>query len=138
MKNKFTYDFSDKSKIQLATCDPRLQLIAGEAIKFIDFTVLQGHRSDDEQEALFKENKSLKRPGESKHNLYPSMAMDIAPFPIDFNYLPQFYYLAGIIMTIAWRMGIKIRWGGCWSGDFSSIKSNSFNDLGHFEIMEDQ
>lgn len=136
-KSQRMYKFSKESIIQLATCDTRLQLVAQEALKIIDFTVLEGFRPSDKQDDLFKKGKSQKRGGDSKHNQYPSFAFDIAPYPIDFNYVPSFYYLAGIIMATAHRHGIRLRWGGDWDSD-NNLKEENFRDLGHFELVDMQ
>ena len=38
-------------------------------------------------------------------------------------------------MGVASQMGIKIRWGGDWDRD-TDLSDNRFNDLPHFELME--
>jgi hypothetical protein len=49
----------------------------------IDFKILCGHREEKEQnEAFNKGNSKLKWP-QSKHNSLPSLAVDIAPFPVN-------------------------------------------------------
>ena len=47
----------------------------------------------------------------SKHNKLPSKAVDVAPYPIDWNDPDRFYHFAGYVRGIAEGMGIKIRWG---------------------------
>lgn len=128
--------FSDESMKQLASCDSRLQIVMKEALNYMDFAVLCGARSNEEQEAAYKAGNSKLPPGKSKHNIFPSMAVDIAPTPIDFEYLPAFYVLAGIVLTIGTKLGISIRWGGNWSRNLNDIKLNTFNDLGHFELVD--
>lgn len=130
--------FSDDSIAQLATCDYRIQEVLNEAIKVVDFTILEGHRSFDRQRQLYESGSSLSKPGRGKHETFPSLAVDIAPYPIDFTYLPQYYYLAGVILTIASRLGIKMRFGGDWDMDgHMKPKGACLSDLGHFELMED-
>lgn len=126
---------ADVSIKKLSTCDTKLQLIISEAIKITDFSVICGHRSDEEQDDLFKSGKSKKKGGTSKHNAFPSLAVDLAPYPIDFNDRDRFFFLAGIIKTIAYRLGIKIRLGCDWNGD-QQFKNETFQDLGHFELDE--
>lgn len=125
---------SDASIKKLATCDADLQLVIKAAIDFMDFTVLCGHRTNEEQEILFKQGLTKARAGESKHNVFPSRAVDLAPYPVDFNDSSRYYYLAGTIMTLASRLGIKMRFGGDWNMD-KSFKDEAFKDLGHFELM---
>jgi peptidoglycan L-alanyl-D-glutamate endopeptidase CwlK len=127
------YSFSESSKVKLTQADDRLQLIAFEAIEFIDFTVLETLRTLERQQELFNEGKA--KTMTSKHLIRPlSRAIDVAPYPIDWDYLPSFYYLAGVWMSIAGRHNINLRWGGNWRKD-NNFKDNDFMDLVHFEIV---
>ena len=36
-------------------------------------------------------------------------------------------------MSVANRLGLKVRWGGDWDGDFE-FKDQNFHDLPHFEL----
>lgn len=128
--------FGEKSKQLLATCHPDLQKICNEAIKHFDFTVIEGTRSVARQQQLFKEGKS-KLDGvnkKGKHNHTPSLAIDIAPYPIDWNDTKRFFYLAGLMEGIATSMGITIIWGGDWDSD-GDYKDQTFNDYPHFELV---
>ena len=69
----------------------------------------------------------------SRHNLVPSMAVDVCPYPIDWNDRERFSYFAGYVRGVAAGMGIDIRWGGDWDSD-GEVKDNSFDDLPHFEL----
>lgn len=124
--------FSKLSEQRLATCDPRLQKLLREAIKSVDFTVLCGHRGEDEQEDAFRTGKSKVRFPNSKHNSLPSVAVDIAPYPIDWSDHRAFARLAGYVGRIAHEQGIEIRWGGDWDGNWRS--NDSFVDLPHLEL----
>ena len=119
--------FSQRSKDRLATCDKRLQDIMNEAIKEYDFSVLEGHRSLERQYKLYKEGKSQidGRRKMGKHNYSPSLAVDIVPWPIDWNDIDRFKELAVIIKRIAKEKGIKIVHGGDWK---------SFKDYPHWQI----
>lgn len=133
--------FGERSKKRLATVDPRLREVLEEAIKVYDFTILQGVRSKEEQQDYFERGLSKVQWPESKHNLKPgrneeySLAADIAPWPIDWNDLKRFYYLAGIVVAIGEAKGYKIRWGGNWDRDYD-FDDQKFNDLPHFEILD--
>lgn len=131
--------FSQFSLNNLATCHEDLQVLATEAIEYIDFRVLEGHRSRERQNQLRREGKSQVSFPNSKHNSNPSMAMDIVPWPVDWR--PQrFYYFAGRILQIAadlHQLGIishRVRWGGDWDMD-TLVLDQSFFDLGHFELV---
>ena len=127
--------FSQTSKDRLATCDARLQRVFNEVIKHFDCTVLCGHRNKEKQDAAFASgNSKLKWPN-GNHNSMPSKAVDVAPFPVDWNDSKRFYYFAGFVMATAKAMGIKLRFGGDWNRD-TQLKDNKFNDLVHWEIDE--
>ena len=53
-----THSFSPKSLANLVQCDPRLERIAYEAIKHVDFAVICGRRDKKEQNRLYDEGKS--------------------------------------------------------------------------------
>ena len=69
----------------------------------------------------------------SPHNYPISHAVDIAPYPIDWNNTSRFMILGGYVLGIAQGLGIDLRWGG----DFNRNYDNSdeiFSDLPHFEL----
>jgi peptidoglycan LD-endopeptidase CwlK len=127
--------FSKKSKAKLNTCDKRLIELFNKVVKKFDCTIIEGHRSKDRQNKLFDEGKSKLQYPNGKHNATPSMAVDVAPYPIDWNDRERFTYFAGYVVGIAYQMGLKIRWGGDWDMD-TQVKDNNFDDLPHFEIKE--
>ena len=127
--------FSQKSLDQLATCDVRLQKVFFEVIKHFDCVVLEGHRNEEKQNAAFASGHSKLKWPNGNHNSMPSKAVDVAPFPVDWNDSKRFYYFAGFVMATAKAMGIKLRFGGDWNRD-TQLKDNKFNDLVHWEIDE--
>jgi len=123
------------SKKRLETCDDRLQKICNDVIKLYDFTVLEGHRDEREQNDLFAQGRSKVEWPNSKHNSNPSKAVDLAPWPIDWNNRERFFLLAGLMAATAESHGVKIRWGGAWKG-LGNTKDQTFWDLPHFEIVD--
>lgn len=117
-----------------------MKLLMNTSIKFIDFTVIDGHRTQEEQDAFFESGASQVMWPNSKHNQTPAMAVDIAPWPIDWTDSNRFYFFAGVIMMLAWifqRFGMikhEVRWGGDWDRD-TQVNDQSFMDLGHFELV---
>ena len=107
--------FGKRSSERVATCHPDLQKILHEAIKMYDFTVLCGHRGKEDQNNAFAANKSNKQWPDGRHNSTPATAVDIAPWPIDWDDVAEFHYLAGIIMAVAEKYDIKLTWGGRWT-----------------------
>ncbi|TET41431.1 MAG: M15 family peptidase [Dehalococcoidia bacterium] len=126
--------FSEKSLTILATCDERLQRICMELIRQYDVKIIQGFRGQMDQEKAVKEGKSKKHWPMSKHNQHPSIAVDVVPFPIDWEDRERFFYMAGLFMAIANFMGIGIRWGGDWDRD-KDFDDQRFDDLPHIELI---
>lgn len=120
-------NFSKQSIDKLHTCERRLIQLCSEVIKTHDIRVLCGHRGREEQEEAFKNGTSKAKWGQSKHNSRPSMAVDIAPYPIDWADIDGFKKLGEFVKKKADEMGIKIKWGG----DFTNLK-----DYPHFELDE--
>jgi peptidoglycan LD-endopeptidase CwlK len=116
-----------KSKERLATCHPDLQSLFEKLGETENFSVLCGHRDRDAQEAAYLSGNSRALFGESPHNRLPSMAVDIAPYPIDWNDAGRFRDLAVKVKELSKKMGIPLTWGG----DFKS-----FVDMPHFELTD--
>ena len=108
------YKFSKASQDKLNTCHPFLQEICNELIKEMDFTVLCGYRGKAEQDEAFGKGASPFKYPKSKHNKSPSLAVDLAPYPIDWNNHIRFKQLAARFKQIAEHKRIKITWGGDW------------------------
>lgn len=118
--------FGKKSLERLRTCHDDLQLLCHAILEDMDITVLCGYRSEQEQnEAFAKGTSKLKFP-KSKHNSYPSLAVDIAPYPVDWNNIEAFNKMCDIAEQKAEKMGIEIRLGR----DFS------FRDYPHIELVQ--
>ncbi len=126
--------FGTASRKKLDTCNDNLVAICELVIEVYDFSVLEGHRSDERQEELFRQNKSKLRAGQSKHNQSPSLAVDIAPYPIDWENRERFTYFAGYVLGVASQMGIDLRWGGDWDRD-ADPADTKFYDGPHFELL---
>ena len=124
--------FSRKSIDRLETCDHRIQMVLKRAITRVDFTVLCGHRGKEEQNDAYERGASKLQWPQSKHNRTPSLAVDIAPFPIDWDNLERFRALAAIIMDEAAKLNIKLRWGGDFN--MNGKPDDKFVDMPHFEL----
>ena len=124
--------FGSRSEENLSTCADDIRFIAREAIKVIDFSVTCGHRTNEEQDDLYASGRTkpgriitFKRGGESVHNTFPSLALDFAPYPIDWSDLVRFGVVAGVMKYIAWKEGIDMTWGGDWP---------NFKDYPHIQL----
>lgn len=128
------YTFGNASNEKLSTCRNELRLVAQEALKLVDFSIMYGYRNEADQNAAFASGHSKKQFPNSKHNVNPSDAFDFAPYPLDWEDERQFTYIAGLILGIGLSKGIILRWGGDWKQN-GKLKENSFNDLGHIEFV---
>lgn len=125
--------FGKTSKKRLQTCDEKLQLLFNEVVKAFDCSILVGHRGEEDQNKAYREGNSQVKWPKGKHNKKPSSAVDVAPYPIDWEDRERFSYFAGFVKGVAWRLNTPIRWGGDWDGD-TELSDNNFDDLVHFEL----
>tara|TARA_B100001094_G_scaffold275248_1_gene282677 strand:+ start:149 stop:541 length:393 start_codon:yes stop_codon:yes gene_type:complete len=127
--------FGKRSNVNLASCDERLQKVFNEVIKHVDCSVLEGHRGEERQNKLQEEGKSKVRYPDGRHNASPSNAVDVAPYPIDWDDRERFHLFAGFVLGVASGMGYTLRWGGDWNMNFE-VDDNKFDDFPHFEILD--
>ena len=123
--DKMSYSFGKASKRRLASCDNDLQLLFNEVIKERDCSVLCGFRCEIEQDAAYQSGKSKVTWPNSKHNTRPSKAVDVVPYPVDWEDIERFNEFADFVKGKAEAMDIRIKWGG----DFKS-----FYDAPHWEL----
>jgi peptidoglycan L-alanyl-D-glutamate endopeptidase CwlK len=125
--------FGDKSSKNLAGAHPKLQAVMHEAIKVFDFIIMDSQRGREGQEKAFREGHSKAHFGQSAHNWAPSIALDIAPAPLDWNNRKAFIELSKVIMPIAKRLAIPLRWGGDWNQN-GILTDEHLSDLPHYEL----
>ena len=132
--------FSKASMDRLKTCHINLQYILLEAIEYYDFTIIEGHRPKEKQNEAYNNGKSKLQWPNSKHNVFPSLAVDIAPYyheppHIRWDRLYEFVYLHGIVRGLAARRCITVRSGINWDMDDLLISDQGFNDFPHIEMI---
>lgn len=134
--------FSQDSFSKLSTCHHDLQVLFFEVIKYFDCTVLQGYRNQVDQEKAFLDGNTKLHYPNGKHNAQPSMAVDVTPYPVDFNDSKLSIWFGGYVMGIAQKlkdegkMSHSVRWGGSWDGLGRLDTSGQLNDADHFELVE--
>jgi peptidoglycan L-alanyl-D-glutamate endopeptidase CwlK len=111
--------FGNRSLDCLETVHPDIQLVLHEAIKHYDFSVIEGHRTEEKQNEYFASGASQVKYPHSKHNMYPSMAVDIVPYPIDWENTHRFKELADIIKKACETVDVTdLHWGyDLWKWD---------------------
>ncbi len=125
------YKFGKRSKERLKGVHPKLVNVLNELIKIMDVTIIEGLRSEERQKELLEQGKTKTK--FSKH--IKGKAVDLAPYPIDWEDRERFHYMGGMIRGIGKQLHTDIRWGGDWDSD-GEIKDNSFDDLVHVEIRD--
>lgn len=142
--------FGRTSSERRDTCDHKLVIVLDGLIKKVDFTIVCGYRGQDAQNKAHADGASTKTFPNSKHNTFPSVAVDIAPYhkerphirwpskkmrPKTYDKdLAEFYILAVMFKMTGERLGIPIRSGFDWDGDWN-IFDQSFDDLPHHELL---
>jgi len=123
------FKYSKKSLENLNSCEERLIRLFSEAIKTspMDISVLSGYRGKKEQNRLQTEGFSQLIYPRSMHNKEPSLAIDVVPFPVDWADINRYRILSYHIKIIAWKLDLKIDWGGDWK---------NFPDYPHWQLQD--
>ena len=124
----------EKSQILLKSCHPDLQRLVQRVALRYPLKVLVGYRDKETQNQMFKEGKSKLQWPQGKHNVFPSLAIDLAPLPIDWDDRAKFYHFIGFVLGTAMEMGINIRSGADWDSDLD-FAEETFKDLVHIELV---
>lgn len=153
-------NYSAHSKRQLATCHRDLRVVFYQAIDRINIRVMEGLRPRVRQNRLKEKGKSQLGWPHSKHNrkAWPkvpddpskipegqkSMALDAAPWPVDWNDSWRFekmgFYVLGLAEELyqSGKIEHRLVWGNDWDQDLKTVKrdpDDSFADLSHFELV---
>lgn len=130
----------------LNQCEPRLRTLFYQVDKIAQVDILPSTIRTMEQQLDYF-NRGVSKTMDSKHLITPahplSRAVDAGPWPMKWptegpdKWLDwgRIYYFAGIVMSTAYQMGVKIRFGGDWNGNFD-LKDQNFYDGVHFELQE--
>ena len=122
------------SKQRRDTCAVSIQDVLNEAIKHVDFAVMCGHRTEGAQNTAFVTNRSKLAWPLSRHNTLPSEAVDIVPWPTQYNDLNKFYELATYMFAAADKLGVSLEWGGHWKN--YTGKGHNDRDWAHWELRK--
>lgn len=139
--------YSATSWDRLLTCHHDWKIICLELIKYIDHSIFCGYRGEIEQNRAVASGNSELRWPLSKHNQYPSMAIDMGPYfkelkNTDWEDALAFAAFAGAVLTIAKQLYMagnishQVIWGGDWDSD-GRTRDHKFRDYPHFELTEE-
>ena len=150
--------FSQRSLGNLQECHIDLQKVFTfvAALSNVDFVIVKGHRSIKEQQELYAQGRTKKGSivtnadgvnKKSKHNEFPSRALDIIIYTKDpivgkkITYdMSHLSYIAGIVRACSQilldrgEITHMVRWGGNWDSDDVLLYDQKLIDGPHFEI----
>lgn len=129
-----------------------LESVLLHASKVTDFRILSGKRSEKAQDELFLQGKTkISNSKEAPH--VKGLAVDLVPLPFEgwgdieknktytsheagmiAKQRGKFYYLAGVLFSVAYDFKINLRHGGDWDKDGNYL-DQTFDDLVHFEVI---
>lgn len=152
-----------RSLSRLVGVEPRLVQVVMRAIKLTtqDFMVLEGVRSDEQAWVNWGKGRTkeecvragvnpkyaspgaakvtwLRNPLATKHRKQADgfgHAVDLVPFPVDWNDLSKFDAIANAMLAAAKELDVPIRYGGDWDGD-GNRREKGETDSPHFELGE--
>ena len=150
------YTLSQRSLDRLNGVDERLQRVVKRAIELSkqDFMVLEGVRTREQCMINYGKGRTiaqcvakgvpakyanpkaakvtwLNNPFASKH--VSGKAVDLVPYPVDWNDLKKFDAIAKAMLQAAKELGVPVRWGADWDGD-GKPRERGESDSPHFEI----
>jgi peptidoglycan L-alanyl-D-glutamate endopeptidase CwlK len=116
---------SAASRTRLAGAHPLLQKLFAAVAIDTPILVLDSQRGRKAQEQAFALGHSRAHFGQSAHNWAPAIALDVVPFPLDWEDTARFKALAKIVKAKAAELDIPLQWGGDWK---------TLVDMPHYEL----
>ena len=138
--------YSQRSLDNLASAHPLWTNILTYVLEelCIDHSVICGHRGKKAQDQAFEDKTTTLRWPFSKHNQFPSLAVDAVPWPILWHdpsprrrekYTQEMIRFVTIVQMVAkFKFGVTVRVGLDWDRDWS-LMDNKFNDYPHLELV---
>jgi len=123
--------FGKRSLENLLGVDEALQRLFKRVVRRMDCSVLEGLRSPERQRELFEADPPRTHTLNSKH--LTGEAVDVTPYPIDWEDVERQYRFAAVVYDTAMSMGIRVKWGGM----FRRKDGRPFYDSPHWQIFKD-
>ena len=137
------FNLGEKSLGKLKGVHPDMVKVVKRAIQITeqDFMVLEGVRTPERQKELFAQGRTKPGPkvtwtltsNHFKQKDGYGHAVDLVPFPVDWNDLKKFDAMSQAMFAAAKELGIKIRWGADWDSD-GKPREKGESDSPHFEL----
>ena len=132
------YKLSQRSLDRLVGVHPNLVKIVKRAIEITrqDFSVLEGVRTPQRQQELYAQGRTAPGPIVTWTLNSPHLhgrAVDLVPYPLDWNDLKKFDAIAMAMFDAADELGFKLRWGADWDQD-GNLREKGELDSPHFEL----
>lgn len=129
------YKFGKRSKEKLKEAEPLLRELMCRALMTSnsDFSVICGHRTEEEQNEAYRKGYSKLKYPRSKHNKIPSMAVDVVPYPLDWSDIASFKELAEHIKSVWSTMEYEKA-----TGDWELVHGGDWKmrDYPHWELRK--
>ena len=91
-----------------------------------DLALTEGYRGERKQDEHYAAGRSDLKFPLSNHNVMPSRAVHIDPYPIDYKNTERYFVLAGMMIAAGKLHEVKLRWLGL----------TSLRDYAHWELKE--
>ena len=137
------FNLGEKSLGKLKGVHPDMVKVVKRAIQITeqDFMVLEGVRTPERQKELFAQGRTKPGPkvtwtltsNHFKQKDGYGHAVDLVPFPVDWDDLKKFDAMSKAMFAAAKELGIKIRWGADWDSD-GKPREKGESDSPHFEL----
>ena len=138
-----SYTLGPRSRANLAGVHPDLVRVVEHAIQITrqDFFVVEGVRTPERQSELYAQGRTAPGPvvtwtKTSRHfrgvDGY-GRAVDLVPWPIDWNTPAKFDAIYAAMMAAAEEAGVAVRSGMDWDGD-GNPRERGESDSPHFEL----
>jgi len=138
-----TFVLGNKSKEKLKGVHPNLVKVVERAIQLTkqDFMVLEGVRTPERQKELFAQGRTKPGPkvtwtltsNHFKQKDGYGHAVDLVPFPVDWNDLKKFDAIYNAMFAAAKELKIELRYGGDWDRD-GKLREKGETDSPHWEL----
>ncbi len=141
------YNYAHSSQLRLNTCHADWHTICAELCKYVNHSIFCGHRGEEAQNKAFIAGTSELAWPDSKHNVYPSLAIDMGPYftelkNTDWDDAIAYGLFAGMVMIVARQLYAagkikhQVIWGGDWDSD-GRTSDHKFRDYPHFELTKE-